>query len=45
MLLFNKGEGIVNGSTGIVKYIVFDQNDKHVKELKVLFEGKFNESC
>ena len=40
MLLFNKGEGIVNGSTGIVKYIVFYQNGKHVKELKVLFEGK-----
>ena len=40
MLLFNKGIGLVNGSTGIVKEIVFNQNGKHVKELKVLFEGK-----
>ena len=31
MLLFNKGEGLVNGSTGIVKDIVFNQNGKYVK--------------
>ena len=40
MLLFNKGEGLVNGSTGIVKDIVFNQNGKTVKEVKVLFDGK-----